>query len=216
MSGNELARRYLLFIISLFFTALGVSLAVKGGLGTSPISSLAYVISLNVPLSLGVCLFLWNFILTLLQIVILRKDFQKIQLMQIPLSFIFAWFTDFTKLIIEADKIPENYILKLVFVIIGCVSVGTGVSLGVIADVVLNSGEGFVKAVSDKSAIKFGNVKICFDIMCVVLAAIVSLTISGKISGIREGTVISAICTGLVVKLIMKFFKKPICRIMHF
>ena len=49
MSNTELFKRYLLFIISLFCTAMGVSLAVKGGLGTSPISSVAYALSLNTP-----------------------------------------------------------------------------------------------------------------------------------------------------------------------
>ena len=101
MSNTELFKRYLLFIISLFCTAMGVSLAVKGGLGTSPISSVAYALSLNTPISLGYLLFIWNMTLLLLQIIILRKDFQKIQLMQIPLSLIFGWFTDFSKYIIS-------------------------------------------------------------------------------------------------------------------
>lgn len=215
LSKSETLRRYFLFIVSLFFTAFGVSLAVKGGLGTSPISSFAYVISLNIPFSLGTCLFLWNLMLTILQIVILKKDFQKIQLMQIPLSFIFAWFTDLTKNLINAGNVPDTYIVKLIFVVAGCLSVGMGVSLGVIANVVLNSGEGFVKALSDKFKIKFGNIKIGFDIGCVVLSVVVSLIISGSIAGVREGTIIAAICTGLVVKFIMKFFKAPVCKVMQ-
>lgn len=66
--------------------------------------------------------------------------FQMIQLFQIPLSFLFGYFTDF------------------------------GISLSVIANVIMNSGEAFVKAVSDKIHINFGNVKIGFDVMCVVIS----------------------------------------------
>lgn len=42
------------------------------------------------------------------------------------------------------------------------ITVALGVTLSVIANVVLNSGEGFVKAISDKLHLKFGNVKIAY------------------------------------------------------
>lgn len=211
MSKTELFKRYLLFIISLFCTAMGVSLAVKGGLGTSPISSVAYALSLNTPISLGYLLFIWNMILLAAQIIILKKNFSKIQLMQIPLSLIFGWFTDFSKYIISANSIPNHYTLRLMLTIIGMIVVALGVTLSVIANVVLNSGEGFVKALSDKLHLKFGNVKIAFDISCVIMAAVISLLLSHTVQGVREGTFIAAIFTGLIVKLLLKTIKQPIC-----
>lgn len=42
-------KRYLLFLIGLFINALGVSLVTKASLGTSPISSIPYVLSLKFP-----------------------------------------------------------------------------------------------------------------------------------------------------------------------
>lgn len=215
MSNTELFKRYLLFIISLFCTAMGVSLAVKGGLGTSPISSVAYALSLNTPISLGYLLFIWNMTLLLLQIIILRKDFQKIQLMQIPLSLIFGWFTDFSKYIISADSVPNHYTVRLMLTVVGMITVALGVTLSVIANVVLNSGEGFVKAISDKLHLKFGNVKIAFDISCVIMAAVISLILSHKIQGVREGTFIAACFTGIIVKFLMKTLNKPVCRLLN-
>lgn len=41
MSKKETAKRYVLFIISLFFSALGVAFTKHGELGVSPISSVA-------------------------------------------------------------------------------------------------------------------------------------------------------------------------------
>lgn len=214
MSNTELFKRYLLFIISLFCTAMGVSLAVKGGLGTSPISSVAYA-RLNTPISLGYLLFFWNMTLLLLQIIILRKNFQKIQLMQIPLSLIFGWFTDFSKYIISADSVPNHYTVRLILTVVGMITVALGVTLSVIANVVLNSGEGFVKAISDKLHLKFGNVKIAFDISCVIMAAVISLILSHKIQGVREGTFIAACFTGIIVKFLMKTLNKPVCRLLN-
>ena len=96
MSKKETIKRYTLFIISLFFSALGVAVTKHGALGVSPISSVANVFSIKFTnISLGMWLILWNCILIAGQIMILQKDFKIIQLLQIPLSFLFGYFTDF-------------------------------------------------------------------------------------------------------------------------
>ena len=173
MSKKETAKRYVLFIISLFFTALGVAFTKHGELGVSPISSVANVLSCTKgAFSLGVWLIIWNCVLILGQI--LRKKFRLIQLLQIPLSFLFGYFTDFGLWLV--DFIPaESYIMRLVMVIVGIVILGFGVSLSVSANVIMNSGEAFVKAIADTANKNFGNVKIAFDVSCVVLALILSL-----------------------------------------
>ena len=211
MNKKELTKRYLLFIISLFFSALGVAFTKHGELGVSPTSSIANVISCKYTFwSLGTLLIIWNCILILGQILILRKNFQLIQLLQIPLSFLFGWFTDFGMWIVS--YIPVNsYAMRLLMVVIGVVILGFGIALSVIADVILNSGEAFVKAISDTADKNFGNVKIAFDITCVVLAILLSLIFFDyKIVGTREGTIISALCTGMVVKAITKKLSTPL------
>lgn len=95
------------------------------------------------------------------------------------------------------------------------ITVALGVTLSVIANVVLNSGEGFVKAISDKLHLKFGNVKVAFDISCVIMAAVISLILSHKIQGVREGTFIAACFTGIIVKFLMKTLNKPVCRLLN-
>ena len=49
----EKLKRYLIFLVGLFVNSLGVSLITKANLGTSPISSIPYVLSLNFPFTLG-------------------------------------------------------------------------------------------------------------------------------------------------------------------
>ncbi len=96
MSKKEIVKRYILFVISLFFAALGVAFTKHAELGVSPISSVANVMSCKYSsLSLGTWLIIWNCILIVGQILILRRKFQLIQLLQLPLSFLFGWFTDF-------------------------------------------------------------------------------------------------------------------------
>ena len=205
MSKKETAKRYVLFIISLFFSALGVAFTKHGELGVSPISSVANVLSCTKGgFSLGVWLIIWNCVLILGQIIILRKKFRLIQLLQIPLSFLFGYFTDFGLWLVGFIPV-ESYIMRLVMVVVGIVILGFGVSLSVSAN---------VKAIADTANKNFGNVKIAFDVSCVVLAVILSLLLFDfTIVGTREGTVISALCTGLAVKLFQRLTNEPVNRL---
>ncbi len=211
MSKTEIAKRYVLFVISLFFAALGVAFTKHGELGVSPISSVANVMSCKFSsLSLGTWLIIWNCVLILGQIFLLRKKFQLLQLLQIPLSFLFGWFTDFGMWVVSF--IPVNsYPVRLLMVVIGIVILGFGISLSVIANVIMNSGEAFVKAISDTYNKEFGNVKIAFDVLCVVIALALSLIFFDfTIVGTREGTIISALLTGVVVKFFSRRLKDPL------
>ena len=216
MTKKELLKRYLLFIISLFFSALGVAITKHGELGVSPISSVANILSYKFPVfSLGMWLVIWNCILILGQILLLRRRFQPIQLLQLPLSFLFGCFTDLGMRLVE--NIPVNsYGMQLCMILLGVIVLGFGVALSVIANVIMNSGEAFVKALSDGIHKNFGNVKIGFDISCVIIAVLLSLVFFDfSIIGTREGTIISAFCTGLVVKFFHKRLGKPLGALLH-
>lgn len=211
MKKKEIAKRYILFILGLFFAAVGVAFTKHGELGVSPVSSVANVLSYKFSaFSLGTWLIIWNCVLIVGQIIVLRKKFQLIQLLQVPLSFLFGWFTDFGMWMVAGIPVP-NYVVRLVMVLIGVIILGFGIALSVTANVILNSGEAFVKAVSDTTHKEFGNVKIVFDVSCVTLAVLLSLFFFNfTIVGTREGTIISALLTGVVVKVFLKIVKKPL------
>lgn len=211
MSKKEIVKKYTLFIMSLFISALGVAFTKHAGLGVSPISSVANVMTFKIPaLSIGTWLIIWNCTLIAGQIIILRRKFQLIQLLQVPLSFLFGWFTDIGMLFVSLVN-ADAYIVRFVLMLAGIAVLGFGISLSVIANVIMNSGEAFVKAVSDTLKKDFGNVKICFDVLCVLLSIILSLIFFDfKIVGTREGTVISALTTGICVKFFIKRLQKPI------
>ena len=214
MSIKETIKRYILFILCLFFMGIGVALTKHGELGVSPISSVANVVSIKFTfLSFGNWLTISNCVLLIGQILLLRKNFKPIQLLQIPLSFLFGYFTDFGLYL--AGFIPNDiYVIKLLLVISGIIVLGFGITLGVIANVILNSGEAFVKALSDVIHKEFSNVKITFDVSWVTFSIILSLFFfGGELVGTREGTILSAIFTGIAVKLWLKLIKRPIERI---
>lgn len=211
MSAVEIAKRCALFVVSLFISALGVAVTQKAELGVSPISSVANVMSIRLNfLTLGNWLIIWNLVLIAGQIVILRKKFQLIQLLQIPLSFLFGYFTDFWLWVIGSPEL-NGYLTRLAMVFVGTAVLALGVSLSVLANVIMNSGEAFVKALSDTTGPRFGNLKIAFDVVCVLSAVGLSLAFFDlSIVGTREGTVIAALTTGFFVNILPRLISKPV------
>ena len=67
--------------------ALGVACSIQADLGTSPVSSLPYVLSRITPLSVGTTTILVNSGLVLLQILILRRRYDPLQLLQLPVAW---------------------------------------------------------------------------------------------------------------------------------
>lgn len=216
MNKKELIKKYILFIIGLFFAGVGIAFTKHGELGVSPISSVANVMSLKFSFfTMGIWLIIWNCVLILGQIIILHKDFKIYQLLQIPLSFLFGYFTDIGMKIVSF--IPVNsYFVKLLMLFIGIAVLAFGISLSVIANVIMNSGEAIVKAISDKTGFEFGNVKVVFDISCVAVSVVLSLIFFDmKILGTREGTVISAVLTGFAVKFFTKLLKEKLSKLIE-
>ena len=199
----EKLKRYLIFLVGLFVNSLGVSLITKANLGTSPISSIPYVLSLNFPFTLGNFTIFFSVFLIALQLIILRKNFKLEHILQIPVSIIFGYFIDLTMILFSWVN-PEAYIMKIVYLLMGCLILGVGVYMEVLADVVMLPGESFVRAIVLTWKTNFGTTKICFDVSMSVIAAVLSFVFAGKLAGVREGTVIAALLVGFIARLIAK------------
>ena len=199
----EKRKRYLIFLVGLFVNSLGVSLITKANLGTSPISSIPYVLSLNFPFILGNFTIFFSIFLIALQLIILRKNFKLEHILQIPVSIIFGYFIDLTMILFSWVN-PEAYIMKIVYLLIGCLILGVGVYMEVLADVVMLPGESFVRAIVLTWKTNFGTTKICFDVSMSVIAAVLSFVFAGRLAGVREGTVIAALLVGFIARLIGK------------
>lgn len=203
-------KRYLLFLAGLFINALGVSLVTKASLGTSPISSIPYVLSLNFPLTLGNFTIIFSILLILLQILILRKNFKIENILQIPVSIAFGYFIDLTMYMFFWVN-PQNYVVKLIALLAGCIVLGFGVYMEVLADVVMLPGESFVRAIVQTWNTNFGTTKIMFDSSMTIIAGVLSGIFFGRLNGVREGTIIAALLVGFIARLFGKYleFVKP-------
>lgn len=196
----EKLKRYLIFLIGLFINSLGVSFITKANLGTSPISSIPYVLCLNFSFTLGQFTIIFSLLLIILQLIILRKNFKPEHLLQIPVSIIFGYFIDLTMLLLSFIH-PLSYLSSLVYLLIGCVILGFGVYLEVLADVAMLPGESFVRAIVSMWHTDFGITKIIFDVSMAVIAGSLSFLFAHQLDGVREGTILAALLVGFIARL---------------
>lgn len=196
-NSHELLKRYIFFFLGICLNAFGIALFTRSKLGTGPTSCIPYVVSLKSGLSFGTCTFMFNILLLLGQIILLRKNFPRYQLLQLPVTLLFSILIDgamkFTTFVNT-----DIYWIALLYNILGCVFRAVGVSCQVVADVVMLSTEAFVKALSDVSKKEFSWIKLFFDVFMAAVAIALSFLLLGRLESVREGTLIIVLLVGPV------------------
>lgn len=201
---TELIKRYIFLLVGLFVNGLGVSFITKAGLGTSPITSIPYTLSLGFTPTVGMFTLVFNIFLVILQVILLRRNFQLQNLLQLPIIALFSFFIDLTMSLLGFMQ-PETYAMKIVSLIVGCLILGFGVFMEMVANVAMLPGEATVRAVSDVFSTDFGKTKIAFDSSMTVIAAILSFIMFRHLDGVREGTIVAAILVGFIARLFKKY-----------
>lgn len=82
----------------------------------------------------------------------------------------------------------------------GIIFLALGISFEIQANLVTTAGEGVVLAICKVFPIKFGNMKVIFDITLVTISVLLSIIFLGELTGVREGTIAAAILVGLITK----------------
>ncbi len=199
---NTFSARLSLFSLAIAIQACGITLVVKSGLGTSPISTLPYVMSLIVPLTFGQTTFIINMIFVLAQILMLKGHAPLRIWAQIPVTVVFSFFLDMFMQLFLVLK-PESYPAHLAILIIGMTLLAFGVALQGKARFIKLAGDGIVYVASSVSGKRFGLLKTIFDVSLVVMSCALSYGFLGSIEGVREGTLLSAIFTGTLVQFFL-------------
>ena len=200
MTRSDILKRYSLLTLGLIIMAFGVSLSTKANLGISPISCIPYILSLGLPLTMGIITFAMHIVFIIIQIILLRKEFELIQLFQLLAAIIFSVFTDLTMYFVAGIQIT-NYVMQWTLFLFSCFLIGIGVSFQIKANVVMLAGEGLVNAISRVLHKEFGKVKVYFDSTLVAIGVCLSIFMFHQLIGVREGTIVAAFLVGTIVRL---------------
>ena len=187
---------------------LGIDIIVRADLGNSPISATPNVLSLAFPaVSFGTFMLGWQCFLVLVQVVLLRKGFRPVDLLQIPISVFFGLCID-GFMVLLGPPVPVSYGLSWVWLVVGMAVLALGIVMTVVSGTVMNCGEAVVQAVVRKTGARFGTVKVGFDLSCAALAVLCAFAFTGHLAGVREGTVVAAAFTGMIVSVYMGIYGK--------
>lgn len=195
--------RVLIYCLALMLMALGVALSVNSNLGVSPVNSLPYVVSRIVNVQMGTCVTVIFCFYILLQILLLRKDFHPVNLLQIVFSTIFGYFVDFAKMLVGDFAIP-TYFGQLTMLFGSIVLIALGVLLYMDVELVPMPMEGLSSCVAKKLGKPFPTMKSVIDCLVVAIGMILSFLFLGALEGIREGTVITAVVVGRLIAILRK------------
>ena len=198
--------RYGLLVFGLFIMAGGVALSAKSNLGVSPISSIPYVVSMMTDFTIGELTAIFNIILFLMQIVILKSDLPKSQFLQLPVGILFGYMIDFNLIILQ-NYLPGTYIEQWLLCLASFILLGFGVFCEVKADVTMLSGEGLVSALTVITGKRFSRNKVLVDSILVVLSVIISFGYFTSITGVREGTLAAAVAVGFFAGIFLRKIK---------
>lgn len=205
-----MSRRYILFAVSSFVNAMGIAFITKALLGTSPITSVTYVLSMFTPLTIGQWTIVLNLLFVLFELPFMTrkelKDDLRMFLLQIPISLCFGTFIDLSMNMLYWLE-PVKYIDQIIYLLVGCVILAAGITLEVKANVAMMAGEYFVRVISQRFHGEFGYVKLCFDITLVCIACLFSICFMSGIYGVREGTVAAALLVGPIVHFISPYYR---------
>ena len=202
-------RQYGIFLIGLFVASLGVALSTKAGLGTSPVASVPYSVSLvNRALSLGWWLIVLSLIQILVQVLLLRRQCRPVEIaVQLVTAFVYGSLTDFSCGLLSGLD-PVSYPARFGVMLAGCAVLGLGIWIQYKGGVAMLPGEAMNRAISQVTGRRYENVKVFFDVLYILLAGTICLVFLGKLAGVREGSVIAALLIGNLIKLYNRVFDK--------
>ncbi|MCM1077374.1 MAG: DUF6198 family protein [Bacteroides sp.] len=213
--------QHVLLVVSLFVMTFGVALCVRSALGSSVISTIPFVLTLAgdageiVALTIGEWTYVMNFVLVGLQIAVLRRKFEAVQLFQLLIGFLFGWLLD-VNMAVTSLFVPDTVMLQVVAQVVGCTVLGLGIAFEIRCGSVTMPGEGFPAAISKISGLPFAKAKIMTDISLVVIAVATGYFYFGEWmwNVVGPGTLFAMIYVGIIVKAVsphIAWFDRLMC-----
>ena len=202
-------KRICLFTVGLFIMSLGVAFSIISMLGTTPISSISYSLTLITNINIGITTFIFNAALIFIQMIILRSRFRKKRLLQFINCVMFGYFTDLALYIVSFVPFDNSILCSVLFLIISIFLIAFGIFVYMPANIAPLPGEGCVEAMAIVTNWRFSTIKIAFDATMVIISLILcGLFYTNIFGAVNVGTVISAFMVGFTLRQISNAYSK--------
>lgn len=132
------------------------------------------------------------------------KKFQPLLLLQLVFSTVFGYFVDGAKYILGDFMLP-TYLGRLAMLAASIVLIAVSLVLYIDVKIAPMPAEGLVSCISEKWDKPFSKIKTLVDCTSVLIGTTLCFLFLGRLVGIREGTVITALLVGRMTGVLRKF-----------
>ena len=196
------------YVFGLLVLTLGIAASVKSDLGCSPVSSIPYTMTVLTGLEMGRATILWQSVLVLAQLLLLRREFKVWMFAQLLAGMAFGYFTTFSNWVFSFLPDAHNLLARAGLSLLGIVLMGFGVWMYSTASLINLPSEGMVMVIAKKLKMAFPKAKICFDVFSVGSSAIACLIVIGALGSVGAGTIAGAVGVGTMVGVYSRLLGK--------
>ncbi|WP_321796007.1 YczE/YyaS/YitT family protein [Caballeronia sp. J97] len=205
---GSLKRRWATYVAGIYILTMGISLAIRAGIGISPQSSLTRTMTLvYTPLSQGTYNFILELFMLFLTYLVARKDFTLKNFASLIPAFVLATCLDLNLMLTRSIGF-QDYYLKFLLLAFADALLAFGLFLMIRANLVLMPIDMFVNTLFKRTGLKWGDIKTSFDCTLLIVSAVIGFTFLGGPKFIREGTFMNAILVGQYIKLYFFLFRR--------
>ena len=181
-------------ILAIIINSIGVLLMLQSGSGISAISSVPYAFSEVFPrLTLGT----WTYIfqgLLVITLMVCKKKFIPSYLFSFVAGFLFGELMDINELWIT--KLPTTIPLRIVYFVLSYGIICFGIALSNRCKLPIIPTDLFPRDLAQIINKPYAQVKITFDVTCLVVTVCLTYLTLGRILGLGIGTVVAAFTMG--------------------
>lgn len=189
--------------------SVGVAFSITSTLGTTPISSISYALTLITNINIGITTFVFNAALILLQFLILRSKFHKKRLLQLINCVLFGYFTDLSLYLVSFIPFEHTIPYYVLYLALSIFLIAFGIFVYMPANIAPLPGEGCVEAIAIVTDWRFSTIKIGFDATMVTIALIMcGLGYTNVFGAVYIGTLISAFMVGFTLRQINNLYAR--------
>ena len=196
----------IMYLTGLFIIAIGASLSVKSDLGVSPVTTVPYTVTYIWNVDMGITTFLFHLLRVLIEFLMLRKSFKLTNLLQVVVGIVFGLFTSLCNYLVFLIPFPDTMAVRIILLVLSIFAVAVGLFFYVPAEIMPMAVEGLMLVISEVLKVKFSTVKIVLDIAFSLISLAICLIAVHVMGSVGVGTIVSAVTTGLILKLLNRWF----------
>ncbi len=203
-------KRIIMSILGVMAGAVSVAIFKMAAFGVDPFQSFMSGISRLIPISFGTLYVIVNAVLLLFSLI---SDRHYIGIATFINLFLLGYVTEYSYKLLQWLVPEPSMPLRIIFLIVGIVIICIGSSLYITADLGVSTYDAVALIMANKWKIgKFKFIRICTDVCCVVLGALMFIAGGGRIGEIPAIAGIGTIITAFFMGPLIEFFNVHIAR----